>query len=171
MFERTGACANIRCLLLAGSIVVNGGAPRQRVPLNVMNDEKKTFTVRDRRHFTSEGDAREPAALDEEPRPAAPSPSPTPTSTSIEGADGGGAADRPDLGDPSFLGLVVSLAMQARSLLGEKADLAGARSLISLLEMLKEKTHGNRTAEESDVLESLLYELRIGFVERSRTDA
>ena len=40
--------------------------------------------------------------------------------------------------------------------------------MISLLEVLREKTEGRRTAEEDEVLEGLLYELRMQYVALSR---
>ncbi len=39
-----------------------------------------------------------------------------------------------------------------------------AKHFIDLLEMLDQKTAGNRTPEESQLLEDLLHELRLGFV-------
>ena len=52
---------------------------------------------------------------------------------------------------------------------GEKADvnLEGAAQMIGILELLEEKTRGNLTAEERQVLEQVLYELRMRFVEVS----
>lgn len=50
----------------------------------------------------------------------------------------------------------------------EKPNLALARQTIDTLEMLQEKTRGNLAEEESRVLESLLYELRMRFVELDR---
>jgi hypothetical protein len=43
-------------------------------------------------------------------------------------------------------------------------DLGGARHVIGIVEMLKEKTEGNRSEEEEQLLESLLYELRMAYV-------
>jgi hypothetical protein len=40
-----------------------------------------------------------------------------------------------------------------------------ARQTIDTLELLQEKTRGNLDAEEDHLLESLLYELRMRFVE------
>jgi hypothetical protein len=40
-----------------------------------------------------------------------------------------------------------------------------AKRTIDLLEILQEKTQGNLTAGESRLLEDVLYELRISFVE------
>ncbi|MBI3318058.1 MAG: DUF1844 domain-containing protein [Candidatus Omnitrophica bacterium] len=77
-------------------------------------------------------------------------------------------------GFPLFLS---SLSMQALVALGElphpatrapQKDLEQARTLIDVLGMLQEKTRGNLTAEESRLLEDLLYELRMKYVEKTR---
>ncbi len=47
-------------------------------------------------------------------------------------------------------------------------DLEQAQFTIDLLAMLKEKTEGNRTPEESAVLDEILTTLRMGFVRTSR---
>jgi hypothetical protein len=126
-----------------------------------MSEEKKGFTVNDRRLFTPDGQPRQTA---QEPPPApraaeqaAPRPGP------VQGA-------RPRQGDApvDFSGFLLSLAAQAAQLL-EGGDLRAARSLVGILEMLQDKTEGRRTPEESDVLEGLLYELRMGYVARSGT--
>lgn len=44
-------------------------------------------------------------------------------------------------------------------------DLTQARLSIDLLRLLREKTEGRRTAEESQLLEDLLYDLQLQFVE------
>jgi len=77
----------------------------------------------------------------------------------------------------SFTAFVVSLASSAAihfgdlvdPMTGEKADvnLEGAAQMIGILELLEEKTRGNLTAEERQVLEQVLYELRMRFVEVS----
>ncbi len=73
----------------------------------------------------------------------------------------------------SFTSLLSSLAMQAMIGLGHlpnpvtnKAEphLGEAKYAIDLLEILKEKTQGNRTPEEESLLEDLLHQLRLGFV-------
>jgi hypothetical protein len=129
-----------------------------------MSEEKKPFTVTDRRHFTAEGEARtkETAPAAEEP-PAPPSPAERPAEPGIR-EPGDEAAD--------FGTLLLSLGAQAGMLLhddGEtKADLRGARAIISMLEVLRDKTEGRRTPEEDRILESLLYELRLAYVTRSK---
>ena len=43
--------------------------------------------------------------------------------------------------------------------------LEAARHLIEILSLLEQKTRGNLTAEERSVLDQVLYELRLRFVE------
>ena len=49
--------------------------------------------------------------------------------------------------------------------LGESPNLMMAKQNIDLLELLAEKTKGNRTPEEDQLLEKLLFETRMRFVE------
>ena len=155
-----------------------------------MSEDKKPFTVSDRRHFTSEGEVRKSDA--DEPVPASPAaagagaePSPPPPAVAAapvpDPATGAAPSSAPDDGAdesgsrfPSdFLGLLISLGAQGSMLLmggpeGEPPDLEGARSLIELLGVLKEKTEGRRTPQEDQLIEGLLYELRMAFVQATR---
>jgi Domain of unknown function (DUF1844) len=75
----------------------------------------------------------------------------------------------------SFPAFVVSLMHTAAVHLGDAADpssgntatpdLDAARQVIDILGMIEEKTRGNLTAEERQLLEQGLYELRLRFVE------
>lgn len=75
----------------------------------------------------------------------------------------------------SFVAFVLSLASSAAihfgdmpdPLSGERAEmnLEGAAQMIEILALVHEKTRGNLTAEEREVLEQVLYELRMRFVE------
>ena len=47
-------------------------------------------------------------------------------------------------------------------------EIALARNTIDTLELLQEKTRGNLDAQEAELLESLLYELRMHFVEAGK---
>jgi len=77
----------------------------------------------------------------------------------------------------SFTAFVISLASSAAIHLGDLADpstgetleinLEGAAQMIEILALLEEKTRGNLSAEERQVLEQVLYELRMRFVEAS----
>ena len=50
----------------------------------------------------------------------------------------------------------------------KKVDINLARQNIELLELMEEKTKGNRTPDESALLEKLLYQTRMLFVETIR---
>jgi Domain of unknown function (DUF1844) len=81
--------------------------------------------------------------------------------------------------DLSFTAFVISLASSAAIHFGDLPDpvsgqrgapnLEGAAQMIEILTLLEQKTKGNLTAEERQVLESVLYELRLRFVEASRS--
>jgi hypothetical protein len=75
----------------------------------------------------------------------------------------------------SFTAFVLSLASTAAihfgdlpdPLSGERSEpnLEGATQMIEILGLLEQKTRGNLTAEEREVLGQVLYELRMRFVE------
>jgi uncharacterized protein DUF1844 len=78
--------------------------------------------------------------------------------------------------EPNFLVFVSTLASQALLALGEiehpatgkvEVDLPQAKYTIDLLQMLLEKTKGNRTDDETRALEAYLYDLRMKYVRRS----
>jgi hypothetical protein len=74
-----------------------------------------------------------------------------------------------------FAAFVLSLAHTAAVHFGDAPDpatgqaapvnLAAAQQMIDILSLLELKTRGNLTAEERQLLEQLLYELRLRFVE------
>jgi hypothetical protein len=74
---------------------------------------------------------------------------------------------------PSLILLATSLGMQAMVAMGlvaapdgekPEVDLDETKHVIGMLDMLWQKTEGNRTAEETAMLDSLLHELRLGYV-------
>src|ERR1700693_5711148 len=77
----------------------------------------------------------------------------------------------------SFTAFVLSLASTAAIHFGDLPDptsggpaepnLAGAAQMIEILALLDQKTRGNLTAEGQQVLEQILYELRLRFVQAS----
>ena len=81
------------------------------------------------------------------------------------------------MSDLSFTAFVVSLASTAAIHFGDLPDpvtgktsplnLEGAAQMIEILAMLDQKTRGNLTAEERQVLEQVLYELRLRFVDKA----
>jgi hypothetical protein len=50
-----------------------------------------------------------------------------------------------------------------------KLDAAAARQMIEMLTMLKEKTNGNLTSDEDDFLSTHLGELKLAFVQRTKS--
>ena len=150
-----------------------------------MSDDKKSFTVSDRRHFTAEGVAREEAAVEAPPEPR-PEPRDEERSTAagearpeaapLPGGDDGDEVDLPAF-PADLLGLIGSLATQASVLLAgdpgsshppSAGELEAVRSIIALIDVLHEKTQGNRTPQEDRVLDAVRYELKMAYVARAR---
>jgi hypothetical protein len=133
-----------------------------------MNEEQKGFKVQDRRLFTSEGELR----IQREDDSGAPSPIAQPIETAQPTRP---RPSSPGLGEGvpgeqvSFTSFVMSLATQAGALLEDGQELGGARHIISILEMLERKTKGRLEQDEERILEGLLYQLRMAYVERART--
>jgi hypothetical protein len=79
----------------------------------------------------------------------------------------------------TFVGFVLSLAHTAAFHFGDvpdpvtgqpgTANLAAAQQIIDILSLLEQKTRGNLTAEERQLLEQLLYELRMRYVEAGKS--
>lgn len=83
------------------------------------------------------------------------------------------SSEEPRLPEPTLTTLATMLGMQAMSAIGlvaipgkEKAEPRPneAKHLIDLIEMLFEKTQGNRTPEETKEMDDLLHGLRMMFV-------
>jgi hypothetical protein len=119
------------------------------------------FTVTDRRIFADDkGTARVEEAP---PPPGAASPRAEAAPTGVPPVD--------------FHTFVLSLGSSALMHLGElerpgegaaKKDLSLAKHTIDILVMLQDKTRGNLNADEQRLLESLLYDLRLRFVEAQK---
>jgi hypothetical protein len=75
----------------------------------------------------------------------------------------------------SFAGFVISLATTAAVHFGDIADphtgerqevdLVAAHQMIDLISLLQDKTKGNLTADEAKLVDDLLYELRMRYVQ------
>ncbi len=78
----------------------------------------------------------------------------------------------------SFAAFVLSLAHTAAVHFGDipdpvtgqttEANLSAAQQMIDILSLIESKTRGNLTAEERQLLEQILYELRLRFVEAQK---
>ena len=105
--------------------------------------------------------------------------------SSVDGGSPGGdsgADDPPDLLGGAyppigFHTFILSLGSSALMHMGEldspdgqpgEVDLPLAKHTIDVIAMLEEKTKGNLTAPEANLVESLLYDLRLRYVEKSK---
>jgi hypothetical protein len=154
-----------------------------------MSEEEKKdqgFTVSDRRRFSVgedgeasvDGKAKEAgeASPEEGKQPEAKDSPPE----QAEAAGKGQAAEQQEptpLPEIDFATFVVSLSSSVLIHLGvvadpmtgeQKKELAIAKQTIDMLGMLQEKTRGNLTKEEGQLLESMLYDLRMRYVAESK---
>lgn len=129
-----------------------------------MVEEEKGFVIKDRRSLDEKGDLREQGS--EEKKKAKPE-------GKKEEKPPEETAQRIPLPEVSFNTLIFSLSSSALLHLGEiqdpytgqsKTDLPIAKHTIDLIAMLKGKTKGNLTDEESKFLESVLADLRWRYV-------
>ncbi len=144
----------------------------------IQETEESTFKVSDRRRFSPEGEVRTESGSSEESG-AASQEIPEPISTTSSA----GSETSQERGDPRALPaelstLVLSLASAAQMALGlvshpatgkPERNLPQAKHAIDLLGVLEQKTQGNLSAEEAQLLEVLLYQLRMQYVETART--
>ena len=137
-----------------------------------MEEEKKEkgFVIKDRRHFDETGGLRgeeAPAVEEKKAEAKAEAAGGTP-----EGAAASDAGETP-LPEINFASFIFSLSTTAMYHFGDfpdpvtneaKKNLAAAKQTIDLLSILEAKTQGNLTADEKQLLEGILYELRMRFV-------
>lgn len=127
------------------------------------------FRVVDRRGFSSDGTPRDHAAEEEKTAPKSPPRTAEPARPAVPSEP----EDKDDLEAPGFDTIISYLSTTAMFQLGLLAgpggqsippDLVNARRTIDMLEVLQGKTHGNLTSDESQLLEEVLYELRMSYV-------
>jgi hypothetical protein len=128
--------------------------------------EEQEFKVTDRRGFHADAvpaaaEAAENTAKTEFTPEAATPPAPETD------------ASRPPIDFPSYL---LSYYTQGLVLMGEvpnpytnkkEEDLGSAQNIIDILTMLEQKTKGNLSSDEGNLLESVLYELRMKFMAKT----
>lgn len=145
----------------------------------MVEDEEKSIRVVDRRMFTPEGELRPDFQAEENVDPPKPAPPPAASRPAQETATPRPSprAEQELSGD--FIAIARSLASAAYAALGLLPDPAGggrrdprvAQQMIDWLAVLEQKTRGNLSFEESDFLSRVLYELRLAYVEVSRSPA
>jgi len=133
------------------------------------------FKVVDRRPFAADGSRKEDIPAEEKKVEAAPEGD---RSTLLEPQNEPHGQYEDEF--PGFETLVSYLSTTAMFQLGlipgpsgERipADMPNAKRTVDLLEVLQEKTKGNLSAGESRLLEDVLYELRMTFVEMQKRQA
>ncbi len=149
------------------------------------------FKVVDRRLFTEQGELRQDVAEQErrEEEAATKKAAEQAKSASAKGADGASAASgAPDAAKEadaiapsrSFQLMVDFLTRNAAAMLGGMADprtgqpfvdIEGAREMIDMLDVLREKTKGNLAKADSDLLVEVLGSLKLTFMEISKAAA
>ena len=151
--------------------------------------EEVNFKVADRRKFNSDGSVRDGVTLDaapvtakaprSEPEPDRSTPPPPLEEEELaypSGSDGGAEADEmPGAHDPaSFVNFLSTLATNAAAALGaiphpatgqRSLDLETGKYWLDVLAMLRDKTKGNLHAQESRLIEGLLGDLRMQYVQ------
>lgn len=149
--------------------------------------EKPEIKVTDKRIFTAEGDIREEFRNDIQPaaeKPAAPDP-PVERRSQTKGVPPPETgerrrtmADKATNPETPFTNFIEPLIAQGYMSLGmlrnpyqpqSKIDVGAARQMIDILTLLKEKTEGNLTADEDDFLETHLGELKLAYVQRTKS--
>lgn len=125
-----------------------------------MQDDEQ-FTIRDKRRFREGGE--EPGAQQEQKTPQ-------------EEREETGTQEQPHAipAEINFAAFIFSLGRSAFVHLGEEPDpvsgekkvsLQLAKETIDIISMLEEKTKGNLTQEEGQLMKNLLYALRMRYVE------
>jgi hypothetical protein len=148
-------------------------------------EEKRGFKVADRRRFSETGEPRADTAAPETAAPAAAPPVAEPMPPPADHPAAPAAGSTPPRGagressplELSFSTFVISLSTQALAHLGEIPDpiehrtvveLGAAKQMIDILGILKDKTKGNLDRSEAALLDNMLYDLRLKYVERAR---
>jgi hypothetical protein len=140
-----------------------------------MSDEEKGFVIKDRRMFSDgksqKEDKEKVKKASAGKAPEEPAASPNNNVKDATGDDGGVEETLlPEVNFPTFI-----MSLNASALLnlgiiedpstGQSAkNLPMAKQTIDILSMLEEKTRGNLTKDEAEILKNILYDLRIAYV-------
>jgi hypothetical protein len=142
-----------------------------------MTEEKKSaFKVVDRRRFTDDGDQRvgpDVPTTDPVRVEPAPTPAPAPVSASSPAPGAPSEAEVKTASGLTFSMFIQSLAQQGLMQMGlipwphgqRELALEQARDTIDILELLKAKTKGNLGVEEQKLMDGVVHELKLSFVE------
>jgi hypothetical protein len=140
------------------------------------SEQSRGFRVTDRRRFSESGDEK---AVEQEQESAAPEPPTEPPPNDELPAEALGTPPHAEESDApvTFSTFILGLSTQALFHLGEIADpttgrpeqdLPAAKQVIDILGILSEKTRNNLQEAEQSLLDSMLYDLRMRYVELVR---
>lgn len=155
---------------------------------NDLNEEEAELKVTDKRKFNPDGSVREGVVIEAEPPKPEPAVEPTPvvapespeTEATPEVPGMEEEADLIGLEDDnpaSFVNFLSTLVTNAAASLGaiphpvtgqKSVDLDTGRYWIDVLQMLRDKTKSNLTAQESRLFESVLSDLKMQYVALAR---
>lgn len=160
-----------------------------------MSEEKKEFVVKDRRIFAGDGKEQEQQKAEKTPEKGKAKEQPSPKASDTDKTSGpadpkakmdatAAAADsgktseaETQLPEINFVTFVLSLNASALVNLGLVEDPASntnvknlplAKQTIDILGMLQEKTRGNLSADEENLIKHVLYELRMFYVKEKK---
>lgn len=157
---------------------------RMFTPEGELREEYRFIEEQAKREEEEEPPAGEAAAAPGADRTSGPEPAAPPGATGAASPVSAAVdpnAERPPLdmpgpgpGGPAFFDLLGVLAEPIPFYLGDAQlptgetgeNLDAARFYIDLLDVLRQKTAGNLTAQEADALEDLLYRLRVRYVQK-----
>ena len=130
--------------------------------------EGKGFTVQDRRRFSETGESRDDSQSSGDSVQA------KATEESPSQSSGQAHAQEAPLPELNFSTFLISLSTQALMHLGEignpltgkvEPDPPVAKQMIDIIGMLREKTRGNLNTGEDRLIEDILFDLRMKYVE------
>ena len=134
-----------------------------------MSEEKKDFVVKDRRIFAQDADEK-PGDDEKKEETESPSTDEQATQEDAPAADQAEEAQFPEINFPTFVASLNASALVHLGVIEDPAsdqktkNLPMAKQTIDILSMLEDKTEGNLTPEEENMLKNVLYDLRIMFV-------
>ena len=138
-------------------------------------EEKKDFVVKDRRIFAEK--STDDGEKDEKEAPATDEQAEAQTKEDNEQPDAGAQEPPPQFPEINFATFVASLNASALLQLGAIEDpttgtknknLPMAKQTIDILSMMQEKTAGNLSEEEENLLKNILYDLRLMYVKEKQ---
>ena len=144
-------------------------------------EQSRGFRVTDRRRFSSESGESRSAETADEKRDAGPEKEPSsesPTLDTMQSDDPQATASSPPV-EITFSSFILGLSTQALMYLGEvptaagqtvPTDLFAAQQMIDVIVMLQRKTVGNLDTGEAQMLESILFDLRMRYVELKKKE-